>query len=463
MIRRSLREWEKIAIGEGTDALPEAHAARLVEVARQSPLSGRGGEGILEDRRRHLRARGVVGVIAAPGCQLEILPKIEGRGETETAGDETLRRRLVHMLAVARDIKIDARTSANLGWQRDTLLEILIRLFCGKMMEAVRQGIPRRYTGHEDDLPSLRGRLDVTRQFSTLAAQPQTLACQYDELSADIPLNQVMKATISKLARLSTATDNQRSLRELSFAYADISDVPRSVLRWDLITVDRTNRRWTELLSLARLLLGERYQTSSSGSTGGYALLFEMNVLFEEYITRLLKRALAGTSLKVSSQGGHRDCLYEDGTGRFRTRPDIVIRDGTGIALIIDTKWKRMAPKIDDPKQGVSQADVYQLMAYSQIYACDRVMLLYPHHVELPSTSVRKEYNIAAKHGPSRLIVSTIDVASGNSDVSGALASLVANSRLRSDDGVFCPPNGGGRSIRNVTLNTPNLRGPHSS
>ena len=54
----------------------------------------------------------------------------------------------------------------------------------------------------------LRGRLDVTRQFSVLAVSPQKLACRFDERSPDIALNQVMRATISKLSRLAQAPDN---------------------------------------------------------------------------------------------------------------------------------------------------------------------------------------------------------------------------------------------------------------
>lgn len=427
MIRRSLREWEQIGFGACPGTIPEGHAARLAEVARRSPFAGKGGEGVLEHRRRSLRARGVVGVIAAPGCQLEILPKIEAPGEAGATEYATLRRRLVHMLAVTRDIRIDARDAARLDWQRDTLLEILIRLFCDRMLEAVRRGIPRRYTGHEDDLPSLRGRLDVTRQFSALAAAPQKLACRYDELSADIVLNQVMKAAIAKLSRLSTAPDNRRSLQELAFAYADISTLPASALRWDLITLDRTNRRWRELLSLARLLLGDTYQTTSSGATDGQALLFEMNVLFEDYVARLLKRAVAGSSLQVRTQGGHRSCLYDEGRGRFRTCPDILVSDGSRIAMVIDTKWKRMTPQIDDPKQGVSQADVYQLMAYAQIYDCDRVMLLYPHHAGLPDMPVRQHYDIARDGGPHRLSVSTVDVTAPHLYVVAFLRELVMN------------------------------------
>lgn len=420
----SIREWEKIGFGTDNDPISEGQAERLAKVARKSAFSGSSGEGVLEHRRKHLRARGVVGVIVASDCQLEILPKIDAPGEQDAA-PETLRRRLVHMLSVARDLRIDAQTTASLGWQRDTLLEILIRIFCKKMTEAVRHGIPRRYIAHTDDLPSLRGRLNVTRQFSVLAAQPQHLACQYDELSPDIDLNRVMKAAISNLSRVATATDNLRSLRELSFAYAEITDVAPSALRWDRITLDRTNDRWRELLSLAKLLLGDLHQTTSAGASDGHALMFEMNMLFEEYVAKLLKRGLAGTPFRITSQGGQRDCLFEGEEGRFRTRPDILIRHKDDVIMVIDTKWKRISPRIEDAKQGISQSDVYQMMAYSQLYACDRVMLLYPHHQGLSGTSLQQSYAIGTAGAPRKLLVSTIDVSQRHSLVTASLAHLV--------------------------------------
>jgi len=290
------------------------------------------------------------------------------------------------------------------------VLELLIRLFCGRLTDAVRQGMPRRYLEHEDDLPSLRGRLDVTRQFSQHAVAPQKLACRFDDLSPDIALNRVMRAAITRLQHLSQAPDNQRMLRELSFAYADVTDVPVKALRWDIITLDRTNQRWRDLLSFARLFLSDRHQQTSAGSINGNALLFEMNTLFENYVARLLPRALAGSGLRVVAQGGHRDCLFEGETGRFRTKPDLIIRQGERVVMVIDTKWKRMTPQIDDPKQGVSQGDVYQLMAYSQLYDCPNVMLLYPHHGALPADPIFTRYAIGAKNAPVTLSVATLDV-----------------------------------------------------
>ena len=162
MIRRTIREWERISYGTDETAIPASQADRLAAEARTSAFSGLGGEGVLEHGRKGLRARGVVGVIATPDCQLEILPKMEGAGENDV-DDATLRHRLIHMLAMARDIRIDARAITQLGWQRDTILELLIRLYCSKLADAVRQGIPQQYTEQEDDLATLRGRLDVMR------------------------------------------------------------------------------------------------------------------------------------------------------------------------------------------------------------------------------------------------------------------------------------------------------------
>ncbi len=383
MIRRTILEWQTISHGDEANEIPLVVAERIAAVAAASPLAGQ-GSGILEHGRKGLRAHGVVGVIVADNGALEILPKIEIAGEEGSRAIGSIRRRLVHMLAVALDLRVDVGRITALDWQCDTLLEILIRIFSEKLIDAVRQSMPRRYVEHTDDLPVLRGRLDVMRQFSVLAAEPSRLACRYDALTSDIALNRIMKAAIARLAGITRSVANQRRLRDLLLVYADIADTPASALRWDEVVLDRTNQRWHELLELARLLLGDRFQTTSAGPGHGFSLIFEMSSLFEKYIARMLKRALAHTDLRVIAQGGRLFCLQtDDQRGLFQTRPDILVKRGDIVVQIIDTKWKRIASRIDAPKQGVSQSDIYQMMAYGQLYRCNRLTLLYPHHATL--------------------------------------------------------------------------------
>jgi 5-methylcytosine-specific restriction enzyme subunit McrC len=423
VIRRTILEWETIRYGDAADEIPTYAADRIAAVAASSPLAGRGGGGVLEHGRKALRARGVVGVIAAGGCALEILPKIDIVGEDRAQATGSIRRQLVHMLAVALDLKIDAGQFTALDWQRETLLEILIRLFSERLVDAVRQGMPRRYIEHADDLPALRGRLNATRQFTTLAVEPSRLACRYDALTPDIALNHIMKAVVTRLSRIARTTDNQRRLRELAFAYADIAEVPVSALRWDDLVLDRTNGRWRELLILARLVLGERFQTTSTGGSDGFSLLFEMNNLFEEYVARMLRRALADTDFHVVSQGGRLYCLEtEDRRQLFQTKPDILIKRGHAVLQVIDTKWKRIAAHVDDPKQGVSQTDVYQMMAYGRLYRCRKLTLLYPHHMGTGcDEGLIGDYAINSSED--RLEICSIDI-SQSSDIKARLAAL---------------------------------------
>lgn len=409
----TIREHEKIQRGEGPECIPDLFADRLVKAANSFAFPGHGDGGVLVDGRKELRARGVVGVIAAEGCCLEILPKIATGNEPNAQ----IRKRLVQMLSVVLDMKIATGSGAKMDWENSTLLEILVRNFCDRLAEAVRRGMPRKYVAQEGDLPVLRGSLDIARQFTRHTVNPGILACRFDELSPDIELNRIMKATLIHLSKLSRSLWNLQRIQELSFIYAEISVVAVNQIKWDHLVLDRTNRGWRELLQLAKLFLSNQFQTTSTGSLQGMSLLFDMNRLFEEYIGRLISRALAQTDYTVRLQGGGEYCLTvcEDNRKIFRTKPDILIQYNQQVTHVIDTKWKRISGQIDDKKRGISQSDVYQMMAYSQLYQAPRLTLLYPHYNDLHSEDgVHERFRIAGRN--SILEAASIDVAHGSND-----------------------------------------------
>lgn len=404
---KPLREWDKRAIGD--EGLTRPIANRLLGVARASSLGGTEGTRILIDGGRYLRAQNIVGVLAAGEHALEILPKIDGVDDTQGA-----RERLVHMLSTVHDLEIAPGSAAELGVQRETLLEILIRLFADRLIDAVRRGMPRRYVEHSDDLPSLRGRLAVVRQFTTLAANPSRLACRYDDLSPDILLNRIMKSVVQRLRTIARRSETQRRLAELSFAYADVGDIASRDIPWASLHLDRIDRRWVPLVRLAKLILGGDYQTTSSGRVAGTALLFDMGELFEAYVARKLQRVLRGLGYSVIAQGGRRYCVAEldaegrHGRERFQTRPDILVRQGSEVRMVVDTKWKRLKLSGEEAKRGVVQSDVYQMMAYARLYESSRLMLLYPHHDALDNPGVLARYAVTG--GSEHLSIATVDL-----------------------------------------------------
>jgi 5-methylcytosine-specific restriction enzyme subunit McrC len=210
---------------------------------------------------------------------------------------------------------------------------------------------------------------------------------------------------------------------------AEISPVEPQSLPWASVYLNRTNRRWATLYGLARLFLKREWQaTHHDGRAGqGITLLFPMNDLFEGYVAALAKRALRGTDMTVHDQGGGLFCLIEEGEGgarRFQTRPDILVKRGGRTVLVLDTKWKRIGLNPDDRKHGVSQADVYQMMAYGRIYQCRNLLLLYPHHAALGQGGFERGYAVTGCND--RLGLMTVDLQHGAGDVAGQLAELCA-------------------------------------
>jgi 5-methylcytosine-specific restriction enzyme subunit McrC len=95
--------------------------------------------------------------------------------------------------------------------------------------------------------------------------------------------------------------------------------------------------------------------------------------------------------------------------------------------MVIDTKWKLIGRNPEDKKRGVSQSDVYQMMAYARLYECRDVVLLYPHHAGLGVEVLEAGYTMIG--GDERLRMVSIDLLPGKESVVSSLAGLFAPAR----------------------------------
>ena len=394
----TLREWKEISIEQYK--LSPVTVDRLDRYAKG--IERRLKLRVLTRTATGFKAEQVVGILAVPGLTVEILPKIDGDGSST-------REALVRMLKVAYDLRIADGEITSLSSQNFDLLEILIRIFSKRLLAAVRRGLPRRYIYHEDDLRLLRGKLDVTRQITKLAVRADVVACRFDELSPDTPLNRVLKAAVVKLVGLSRSSMNRRLLSELQIRFEPVTTTSKPLD--EPVRLDRTNTNYHELYDWAKLFLQGDYQDTSGGDMKGISLLFPMNDLFEKFIGNSLKRVFRGT--KVSLQ----DCRYSalrDVENRqiFNLMPDVVISYENGERIVLDTKWKELAPS-KSKNFGVSQSDIYQMMAYAHAYKPSRLILLYPWYKDFGrSEGMVCQWKISETNYP--LDIATIDV--GNSD-----------------------------------------------
>jgi 5-methylcytosine-specific restriction enzyme subunit McrC len=353
-------------------------------------------------------------MLASTGVRLEILPKIDGLEDGHT------RRVLMRMIGIAWDVPVRDGELTDHDCQNSDLLELLIHLFAQRLQIQVRAGLSRAYCRHEDDLSRLRGKMDVTRQFTKLAASPQKLACRYDEFTADISLNQLLLCAVIFLRRQSVRAGTQRLLNEIAAHFSDVQLVSSSEALAGKFTPDRVNQRWGILARLARLLLSSEYQTAHGGKQEGIALLFDMNLLFESYVAALARKAYRPLGYEVSTQGPQD---YLTCNKAFQTRPDVHVKCGNDV-FVLDTKWKKLDSR--KPNCGVSQNDAYQMHAYAQVYRSCATILLYPHDSGLSATpGERTRWQF--KSGDSSLILATIDVAKPRDELVASLRNLLVS------------------------------------
>ncbi|MCY4592277.1 MAG: McrC family protein [Alphaproteobacteria bacterium] len=408
------REWQELRIGES--GLTETEARRFHALAEHvSHRLKRGETGVLIRTRRGLKAQQVVGVLAIPGRTLEILPKVDGE-------DDAVRNALIRMLAVAHDLRVADGALTGMMRQTHDLLELLIRLFAARLLAGVRHGLPRRYIACEEDLRLLRGRLDVVRQFTRHAVRPDRLACRFDELSEDTPLNRVLKAAVSRLALITRSAANARLLAELAARFELAGDSSRPLK--EPVRLDRTNTAFHDLYRLARLFLEGEWQGTAAGRPAGFALLFPMNDLFEAFVGRSLLRV--PTPSRVRLQARSRYALKGEKSGEllFALQPDAVIEADSG-CVVLDTKWKELKQERDD--FGVATSDIYQMLAYGRAYKAARVILLYPWHSDIGvDTGVVRRWTSAEPDTDIilRLDIATVDVGRPE-DVPDVLAKIV--------------------------------------
>lgn len=336
-----------------------------------------------------------VGVIHAPGLQLEILPKIDGaleeQNDDDTATDglsaqqaddqHEARSNLLFMLAVSGDIPVRTRDLAQLATRRAPLSETLLRLFAERLRHELLVGAERRYVQREDNLRTVKGRLRMRQHIAHNAAHRERFFCAYEELGVDTALNRVFKATCRALLDATQASATLVALRDCLAALEDVADTLDPTPLFAHVHITRQSERFRELYGFCQLVWLQRSPTIRAGQTRTFSLLFDMNVVFERFIAGFLRRyvmpSLPGFELFPQATQHQLHLFDRAGKGVLRLEPDLLLRRPDGAWLVIDTKWKRTSGLRESKR-----ADLYQLFAYAKRYQAATSLLLYPHMPE---------------------------------------------------------------------------------
>ena len=156
-----------------------------------------------------------------------------------------------------------------------------------------------------------------------------TLHQVYDK---DHQLHQILFKALEIVEQFTKGTFLSSQCKQVKIDFPEVSEINITKKMLDEVKFNRKNKEYVKAFEIARLILLNYNPNITNGREKMIALLFDMNKLWEEFITIKLREELKDESVSVGKE-------IMPFWGSNRLEPDIVI-NGDGICLIIDTKWK---------------------------------------------------------------------------------------------------------------------------
>lgn len=321
----------------------------------------------------HITPEGVhtssfVGAIKYRNTQIEVLPKLLS-DSTDPAQKVTMLKNLIYMLSYTRSLDINVTGNAKLLSAHNPFLEVLIREFAVSLTHALKRSTPKNYVYEEDNLTYIKGKINFNQNTKYNHANRAKNYCTYNSFSENIELNQLFLFVASGLLSISKDFDNVKLLRLIANVYTDIDIKAFTYEQACKITLLRSQNMFKKPFELAKMFLSNSSVDLSKNKINSFALMWDMNKLFEEFVYQIIKTKCKG--VKVEFQKTKR-LLRGDNYGKRRdTKVDIFMSYPRKV--IIDTKYKRL-----ETLDNFANADVFQVTTYCLLHNANEAILLYP-------------------------------------------------------------------------------------
>lgn len=326
-----------------------------------------------------LKATSYVGIISLPsGFRIQINPKI-----SNTA--------LFYILCYLYDANISIFDKSKFP-QGSFFLDMIASIFKSELDKIIQQGLLKKYVSEEENQNFLKGKLLIDKQIKHNFINKHKFYCKYDELTYDNLENQTILYTLTLLTNLVSNNLLKQELVDLKWILEN-EIVPRNLIKVEdveKITFSRLNDYYEKIINLSKQIISEIYIGDiHSKEVDAYGYLVDMNVVFQNFILKLIKDTLLQYDVKGQGIGINNLIKPVKPAPSIIIKPDILISKNKETKLTIDTKYKTINYYNETAK--AKSPDIYQIVSYSLAYRCNS-MLIYP---KVNEDSIRYCYNFS--------------------------------------------------------------------
>ena len=344
--------------------------------------------------QKNIRTKDYVGTIVYKGHQLNIFPKFFKEFKDDDDRKSLDLQHLMHNLVkwIEYTAKIDypyISIAADME-NTDDLQELFVSLYVRYVKAALDRGLFFRYEEKTENLPTIRGRLDIkdyiTKKYPT--GQFGKFLCSYSTFEFDNLLNRVIKCTLKFVWNIATPS-NQKIIRNLLNKLGEVSDQNCTPRDCDTIQLSKMQSKYKIILSMSKMFLLNKTTNYNLDTHDSFCFMFPTDLLFEGFIGGFIQ-SIFNENAKVTLQASEVSLVDSIRLGdqefaqAFVMRHDILIEHKEKGMFILDTKYKevsRFEGNTDfryDIINDINSGDLYQVLTYAVSRGLDKVYLLYP-------------------------------------------------------------------------------------
>ena len=346
-------EWSKLNIG--TNGLTRSHVDALLKLNELHKFN------YLDATSNGVSFRNYVGIIQVDNLTIEILPKADSLSQ-----DTDWRDLLKHMLKAAKKIHIYDKGEANVKKRNFHLLEVYIDMFLTELSYLIKRGLLKSYRTQTSNTLALKGKLELSAHLSNNIVHKERFYTTHQVYDHNVLVNQIILFALNVVRQFATSNYLSSKANRLSLLVPQIDNKQITLEHFDKLHLNRKTKVYSQILEIAKVIIGNYSPSVSKGRNKMIALLFNMDHLWEEYLFQSLKKNQHKLGYQV-----YRDTKPLFTSGSYFLKPDIVLQKGSD-TYIIDAKWKQAK------SFKASQQDLRQIYAYCRFWRSAHGFLVYP-------------------------------------------------------------------------------------
>ncbi len=326
------------------------------------------------------RAQNYIGFIHFEGLEIEIYPKVFKN--TPDISKALMHGHLFYWFSYCKKVKFPFNRASLDRLEIDKLPELILYLFASRIHEVIYSQPYSAYEEVQEALQTPRGRINFSRYVNRMSyCNYHLIDCDYEPFVFDNSLNRIIKYCARLLLSKTRVSETQRVLNEIVFLLDEVDDQVCSLQQLLKLQISPIYSDYEEVVHICRMILENQVYSHEDYEMRNWSLLFPMETIFEEFIAGYIQKHFSDI-FKVEAQKS--DIYLHTDPDAFNIQHDILLTNKENFEkIIIDTKYKpRWNLEERDPKKGIKQSDMYQMISYAYRRGTDKVMLIYPNTCE---------------------------------------------------------------------------------